>query len=363
MESAYAAYIAKYQGYAKQYYVSPSGTGSSCSQSSPCSLNTGVGLAGPGVVIWFNSGSYNLGSSLSTNASGTSTNHAAFVSLTYGGAMINNTAASANNYVWSVNGSYDDLVGFNLTGPGQCEGFDGYAGSGAVAATYAYNQIHDVANKTSGCGTGVGGGGIMPGVGGNNVMIDNVIWNIGAAGNAYVHGIYRGGSPGDRISNNVIYNASGACIQSWDGGEGGVLDYNIQIVNNTLVTCGTWGIVIGGNSCSSNVGSQTFVGNNIVWASPSIDILAIVCGGTASSDSFDNNLIWGSSAVNIPGGTQSGTISANPMLVNPISPASGGDFHLQAGSPAIGAGTTTNAPATDIDGTVRGNAPSIGAYE
>jgi hypothetical protein len=39
------------------------------------------------------------------------------------------------------------------------------------------------------------------------------------------------------------------------------------------------------------------------------------------------------------------------------------DMHLQSSSPAIGAGTATGAPATDIQGTTRANPPSIGAYE
>ena len=39
------------------------------------------------------------------------------------------------------------------------------------------------------------------------------------------------------------------------------------------------------------------------------------------------------------------------------------DYHLQAGSPAIDAGTLAGAPATDIEGTSRDAAPDMGAYE
>ena len=39
------------------------------------------------------------------------------------------------------------------------------------------------------------------------------------------------------------------------------------------------------------------------------------------------------------------------------------DFHLTAGSPAIDAGTATDAPATDRDGNARNGAPDAGAYE
>jgi hypothetical protein len=58
--------------------------------------------------------------------------------------------------------------------------------------------------------------------------------------------------------------------------------------------------------------------------------------------------------------TATGTIKANPKFVN----AAAGNYHLQAGSPAIGAGAAAYAPSTDLDGTPRSTtAPSIGAYQ
>jgi hypothetical protein len=38
-------------------------------------------------------------------------------------------------------------------------------------------------------------------------------------------------------------------------------------------------------------------------------------------------------------------------------------LHLKTDSPAVGAGTHINAPASDYDGAIRGNPPCIGAYE
>jgi len=40
-----------------------------------------------------------------------------------------------------------------------------------------------------------------------------------------------------------------------------------------------------------------------------------------------------------------------------------GDYHLQAGSPAIDAGTQAGAPTTDLDGVPRDTHPTWGAYE
>ena len=52
-------------------------------------------------------------------------------------------------------------------------------------------------------------------------------------------------------------------------------------------------------------------------------------------------------------------IQANPYFVN----LDAGNYHLADWSRAIGAGTASGAPTTDIEGTVRGNPPDIGAYE
>ncbi len=59
--------------------------------------------------------------------------------------------------------------------------------------------------------------------------------------------------------------------------------------------------------------------------------------------------------------TGTGNISADPLFAN----QSAGDYHLQANSPCIDAGTSSNAPATDFEGTTRpqGSGFDMGAYE
>jgi len=56
---------------------------------------------------------------------------------------------------------------------------------------------------------------------------------------------------------------------------------------------------------------------------------------------------------------QNGNISAEPLLVD----FANGDYHLQYGSPAIGAGSTQDAPVVDFDGVLRGNSIDIGAFQ
>ena len=70
----------------------------------------------------------------------------------------------------------------------------------------------------------------------------------------------------------------------------------------------------------------------------------------------ENNDWYGSTAQSVPSYTAN-NLNANPLWVNP----STSNFHLQSGSPAIGAGVAT--ATTDADGNVRTDPPAIGAFE
>jgi hypothetical protein len=58
------------------------------------------------------------------------------------------------------------------------------------------------------------------------------------------------------------------------------------------------------------------------------------------------------------------TVSTDPLMVN-YQQNGTGDYHLQSSSPAINTGTSTDSPATDLDGYPRpyNGAWDIGAYE
>jgi len=117
----------------------------------------------------------------------------------------------------------------------------------------------------------------------------------------------------------------------------------IQIVNNTIVA----------NKYSD---SGTHEGIAVRGISPIIrnNIVALngygIRGYSGANPVLSNNNVWGNSVANysdLSPGTDD--ISADPLFVN----QSGGDYHLQEGSPCIDAGTSSDAPTTDFEGDPR----------
>jgi uncharacterized repeat protein (TIGR01451 family) len=118
-----------------------------------------------------------------------------------------------------------------------------------------------------------------------------------------------------------------------------------QIVNNTIVAnkysdSGTHeGILVRDNV-------SPIIRNNIV----ALNGYGIRRYNGTVNPVMSNNDVWGNSVTNysdLSPGTND--ISADPLLVNP----SGGDYHLQGGSPCIDAGTSSDAPTTDFEGDPR----------
>lgn len=157
------------------------------------------------------------------------------------------------------------------------------------------------------------------------------------------------------IINNLVYRNGQAGIALGDWGYGTIS--KIFIVNNTVALNGI-GAGNGGIALWNSRASKVTVRNNIVSQNEAFTIE--VQGTPPSETTITNNLLDGfRNAAHETRGTN--YVNGDPLFVN----ASAADFSLQAASPAINAGTSSNAPDHDLAGAARPNASAwdIGAYE
>lgn len=118
---------------------------------------------------------------------------------------------------------------------------------------------------------------------------------------------------------------------------------SVEMINNT-VAANQAGEGAGLSFSSLVTGHQSLV-NNIIWANVGPQISTFAVMPTATHCDIQGG--W-------PG---QGNLNADPRFVDPA----GGDFHILAGSPCIGAGDTTSAslPATDFEGDPRNASAGI----
>jgi hypothetical protein len=129
--------------------------------------------------------------------------------------------------------------------------------------------------------------------------------------------------------NNTCYDAGAvgsADTNGVHGAIGSLTPPNMSVINNVFMQ-------LSGEQYLQTARQSGFSGTNNDWF-----------GAGAAPTMFTSNL------------------SVDPMFLSPGA-TSTADFHLQSGSPLIGAGSSTLFPSTDIDGKVRPNPPSVGAYE
>ncbi len=372
------------------YYVSPTGKDSdNGSQSSPWrSIGHAALMVSPGMQVNVLPGVYN--ESVYFEIGGTASARIRFVSTTQWGAKVTGDG-SGDPALQIRNADYMDIVGFEVSN------VNGYIGIETLSSysNITGNLVHDV---SGGCSLGhfsLGGAGINLALPGHDVnVIGNVVHNVGnyldPHGCETTHGIYVENAPSPdpkgystRAWNNVIYRNETDGITSWHCATGMIL------VNNDSFENGRAGITVGANDpgCTNN---NSTINNNILMHNGYHDFctyknpgqcpngnhsgLGAIAelGVTGPNNQYMNNLTYQNQyddtpddTIHLQTGTQSNTlIGINPQFVD-YQPGGPGDYHLQAASPAINAGTSVDAPSFDFDNYARPYRAGydIGVYE
>jgi parallel beta-helix repeat protein len=317
------------------YYVST--TGSDSNSGTACSpwrtLQHAANTAGAGATVHVLPGTYTQ-DLLTLNNSGTAAARIRFISDQKWGALIRSTSSYT---VLRLNGSYVDIIGFDLAGDSNsCLGMADWGSNNRIIS----NHVHNVPARAAVCGSN-GGAGIDHAsyTASNDDTIGNTVHDIGSwpIEDDRVHGIYHSNA-GGHVWNNVVYRCAGFGIHFYHAPSA------VTVANNTVFNNVYGGIYV--NGASNMLVTNNIVGNNKNWG------IVEAYGTIGTNNQYLNNLVY-----NNPGGNisiasqsvQSGTIVADPQFVNYTGGADG-DYSLKSTSPARDHGTSRGAPTYDADG-------------
>jgi hypothetical protein len=336
-------------------YVSPSGSDSTtCTRARPCrTLGRADALARPGTIVRVAPGRYGRAT---LTASGTAAAPIRWLSVRRWAAKLSAHGGGPVT-VAEISGKHVDFQNFDVTGSG---------GAGTVGIDVSGSYSEAIGDRVHNLGvpcTGDGGAGIdLSGsaVGRGQAAIRNLVTDIGAGPRdgqcRIIAGIYAS-VPGVKILVNIIARAVGDGITSYHRAT------DLVIANNTSVENGGYGILVGGSLPPFNHDSA--VVNNIAAFNALGGIVECCAASPPSGGDYLNNLTYGNRRVDGPDFDSpptrlSATLHKDPRLRN----ASAGNYHPRPGSPALGTGTSVDAPQFDFDGRVRprGAAFSRGAF-
>jgi parallel beta-helix repeat protein len=273
-----------------------------------------------------------------------------------------------NNYAWGIFLAFSDYptithnhCSYSTTQHGI------YDSNSGDYATVTFNEC----DHNYGCGIELngdvsqGGKGYMVG----NLIAANTVHDNGAGGGAALNfdGLVR-----STIENNLLYNnhAGGIVLYKADAAVG---SHDNIVVNNTIVmpAGSRWAVNIN-NGSTNNV-----LDNNIIEQQDSYHGCIEIDSSSLPGFHSDYNVFNGNAYFSVNQGktrlslaqwhakTGQDAHSLTATLAALFANGAANDYHLKSGSPAIDAGTATDAPATDLDGLSRpyGAGYDIGCYE
>jgi hypothetical protein len=202
----------------------------------------------------------------------------------------------------------------------------------------------------------------------NMVILNNSVTSSGGG----IHFVYSDAILSDSIIRNNIAGDDGGGIST---AHSDVTIRNCLIVENKAQDIG--GAVAGGGIRIHGYGNPTIINSTIAnnstpgsggggivvyWNTNPVIANCIVynnAGGEIKTSGNANPVVTYSL---VKGGhTGQGNIDTDPLFADAT--ATGGDYHLSDDSPCIDAGTSDNAPETDLEGNERLAPPDMGAYE
>jgi hypothetical protein len=352
------------------HYVDPAGSdGNPGTSTAPWrTIQHAADVTSPGDTVIVNDGVYTGGGNVVTiSRSGTAAGWLVFRSAHLWGAVIDGQNNGSTVGI-EINGNYIRVEGFEVRYTSRY-GIDAYGGSESVGGnhdiTVVQNHIHDIGHICTGDVGGIVG---VDAYSDNLTIERNVIHDVGRLGpgeqgcvepNAnwqnHDHGVYHGIGNNLVIRNNVFYNFThGWAIQRYNGN--GAVTTGLTIVNNTFAFPNPWR---DGQIIIATGVTNLLIANNIFYQ-PTTAGVWFDTGGL-SNVTLSNNLSFGGAvSEGLSGMTSVGNVvNVDPRFVS----VSGPDFHVQSGSPAIGAGMTLSTVPNDFDGYVRSGAYTIGAYQ
>ena len=259
---------------------------------------------------------------------------------------ITNTTFSGNAAINSGGGMFNGSSSPNITNTT-------FSGNAANQGGGMYNYVSSsptITNATFSGNSASSGGGMY------NYSSSPTITNATFSGNAATNS---GGGMYNYFTSPSITNTTFSGNSATNGG-GGMYNYFGSSPSITNTTFSGNSATNGGGMC--NDGSSPTIRNSILWGN-----------GTEIVNGFNSNPTVSFSIVQ---GGYTGATNANPLFVNPANPAGPDGIHrtaddglrLQAGSPALNAGSNAHIPTgitTDITGAdrIQGGTVDMGAYE